>query len=131
MYCLQKVSLFVACLCHDLDHRGTNSAFLTKTDSPLAKLYENPIIENHHFSQTIALLQMEEINIFSDFTDQDYYQVQILPLMDPWNSYLWQSRICVRGHPSFLWKLTLLYRNIRLLYCVPYYFWRVLIWRFN
>ena len=72
------MSLFVACLCHDLDHRGTNSSFLSKTCSPLAMLYTNPIIENHHFCQTIALLKMENINIFSHFSDQDYLQVEAL-----------------------------------------------------
>lgn len=74
--CPQKVSIFVACLCHDLDHRGTNSAFLSKTGSPLADLYCNPIIENHHFNQTLTLLQIDEINIFSNFSEQEYFQVQ-------------------------------------------------------
>lgn len=73
--CLQKASLFVACICHDLDHRGTNSAFLTKTGSPLADLYGNPIIENHHFNQTLALLQIDDLNIFSKFSEQNYFQV--------------------------------------------------------
>lgn len=69
------MSLFVACLCHDLDHRGTNSAFLSKTGSPLAKLYCNPIIENHHFNQALTLLQIDEINIFSNYTEQEYFKV--------------------------------------------------------
>ncbi len=72
------MSLFVACLCHDLDHRGTNSSFLTKTDSPLAMLYTNPILEHHHFSQTVALLKMENISIFSHLSDQEFLQVQAL-----------------------------------------------------
>ncbi|XP_037094512.1 cGMP-specific 3',5'-cyclic phosphodiesterase-like, partial [Pollicipes pollicipes] len=35
----EVLGLMVACLSHDLDHRGTNNAFQSKTDSPLAKLY--------------------------------------------------------------------------------------------
>lgn len=27
---LEKLALLVACLCHDLDHRGTNNAFQSK-----------------------------------------------------------------------------------------------------
>lgn len=69
------MALIVACLCHDLDHRGTNSSFLSKTGSPLSNLYHDPILENHHFNQTVALLQIEGINIFSHLTDEEYSQV--------------------------------------------------------
>lgn len=27
---LERLALMVACLCHDLDHRGTNNSFQTK-----------------------------------------------------------------------------------------------------
>ena len=72
---VQKMGLFVACLCHDLDHRGTNSSFLAKTGSPLGLLYGYPIVENHHYNQAVALLQMDSINVFSHLTQQEYYKV--------------------------------------------------------
>lgn len=77
---MQRMALFVACLCHDLDHRGKNNFFLSKSGSPLANLYSDPIIENHHFSQTVALLQIESLSIFSHFSDEEYFQVSTYSL---------------------------------------------------
>lgn len=34
---LEVLALLVACLCHDLDHRGTNNAFQVKQVSTLNK----------------------------------------------------------------------------------------------
>ena len=56
--------LLVACLCHDLDHRGTNNAFQTKMDSPLAVLYSTSTMEHHHFDQCVMILSSEGNNIF-------------------------------------------------------------------
>lgn len=61
---LEILGLLVACLCHDLDHRGTNNAFQTKTDSPLAILYTTSTMEHHHFDQCIMILNSEGNNIF-------------------------------------------------------------------
>ena len=36
---LNIFSLLVACLCHDLDHRGTNNAFQNKLDTLLVGYY--------------------------------------------------------------------------------------------
>ena len=54
----------VACLSHDLDHRGTNNAFQSKTDSPLAMLYSTSTMEHHHFDQCVMILNSEGNNIF-------------------------------------------------------------------
>lgn len=40
---LEGLSLFVACLCHDLDHRGTTSAFQVTSVSHNINLYINYI----------------------------------------------------------------------------------------
>ena len=61
---LQIFGLLVACLCHDLDHRGTNNAFQTKMDSPLAVLYSTSTMEHHHFDQCVMILSSEGNNIF-------------------------------------------------------------------
>ena len=60
----QIFGLLVACLCHDLDHRGTNNAFQTKMDSPLAVLYSTSTMEHHHFDQCVMILSSEGNNIF-------------------------------------------------------------------
>lgn len=53
---LETLALIVACLCHDLDHRGTNNSFQIKTSSPLAQLYSTSTLEHHHFDQVESLI---------------------------------------------------------------------------
>ncbi|MGH0129009.1 UNVERIFIED_CONTAM: hypothetical protein FKN15_075392 [Acipenser sinensis] len=72
---LQRKGLLVACLCHDLDHRGYSNSYLQKFDHPLAALYSTSTMEQHHFSQTVSILQLEGHNIFSNLTSNEYEQV--------------------------------------------------------
>ncbi|CAF4566476.1 unnamed protein product, partial [Didymodactylos carnosus] len=53
----QCLALFVACLCHDLDHRGKTNAFMVKSASTLASIYTTSTMERHHFNQTVTILQ--------------------------------------------------------------------------
>ncbi|XP_062832412.1 cAMP and cAMP-inhibited cGMP 3',5'-cyclic phosphodiesterase 10A isoform X2 [Anolis carolinensis] len=72
---LERRGLLVACLCHDLDHRGYSNSYLQKFDHPLAALYSTSTMEQHHFSQTVSILQLEGHNIFSNLSSSDYEQV--------------------------------------------------------
>ncbi|XP_026467286.1 cGMP-specific 3',5'-cyclic phosphodiesterase [Ctenocephalides felis] len=72
---LEILGLLVACLCHDLDHRGTNNAFQTKIESPLAILYSTSTMEHHHFDQCVMILNSESNNIFQALSPQDYRSV--------------------------------------------------------
>ncbi|GLD68532.1 cAMP and cAMP-inhibited cGMP 3',5'-cyclic phosphodiesterase 10A isoform X1, partial [Lates japonicus] len=72
---LEKKGLLIACLCHDLDHRGYSNAYLQKFDHPLAALYSTSTMEQHHFSQTVSILQLEGHNIFSNLNSIEYEQV--------------------------------------------------------
>ncbi|XP_049880537.1 cGMP-specific 3',5'-cyclic phosphodiesterase-like isoform X2 [Pectinophora gossypiella] len=72
---LEILGLLVACLCHDLDHRGTNNAFQTKTESPLAILYSTSTMEHHHFDQCVMILNSESNNIFQALSPSDYKDV--------------------------------------------------------
>ncbi|XP_045506453.1 cGMP-specific 3',5'-cyclic phosphodiesterase-like [Colias croceus] len=72
---LEILGLLVACLCHDLDHRGTNNAFQTKTESPLAILYSTSTMEHHHFDQCVMILNSESNNIFQALSPVDYKTV--------------------------------------------------------
>ncbi|KAJ8248254.1 hypothetical protein GJAV_G00240050 [Gymnothorax javanicus] len=72
---LEKKGLLVACLCHDLDHRGYSNSYLQKFDHPLAALYSTSTMEQHHFSQTVSILQLEGHNIFSNLNSSEYEQV--------------------------------------------------------
>ncbi|KAL8582930.1 hypothetical protein ACOMHN_006474 [Nucella lapillus] len=72
---LQCLALFVACLCHDLDHRGKTNSFMVKSASPLAAVYSTSTMEHHHFNQTVTILQHEGHNIFKHLTSEEYKQV--------------------------------------------------------
>ncbi|KAK2585797.1 hypothetical protein KPH14_010402 [Odynerus spinipes] len=71
---LQAFVFLVSCLCHDIDHRGTNNSFQTTSETVLASLYssESSVMERHHFAQTMCILNTEGCNIFANFNSQEY-----------------------------------------------------------
>ncbi|XP_019855662.1 PREDICTED: cGMP-dependent 3',5'-cyclic phosphodiesterase-like isoform X2 [Amphimedon queenslandica] len=71
---LEVLTLFIGCLCHDLDHRGTNNAFQESSNSLLASLYssQGSVMEHHHFSQTICILNSNGCQIFNNLTSDEY-----------------------------------------------------------
>ena len=56
---LERVGLLIACLSHDLDHRGKTNAFMVKSASTLASIYSTSTMERHHFNQTVTILQVK------------------------------------------------------------------------
>ncbi|CAI8043683.1 cGMP-dependent 3',5'-cyclic phosphodiesterase, partial [Geodia barretti] len=74
---LEVLALFFSCLCHDIDHRGTNNSFQISSKSVLASLYssEGSVMERHHFSQTLCVLNSEGCNIFANLGTEEYKQV--------------------------------------------------------
>ncbi|CAL1294152.1 unnamed protein product [Larinioides sclopetarius] len=73
---LESLALFVACLCHDLDHRGTNNNFQVASKSDLAALYcsEGSVMERHHFAQAMAILNTDGCNILENLSRKEYTQ---------------------------------------------------------
>ncbi len=70
---LQKFSLLVACLCHDLDHRGTNNKFQEELNSNLSQFYgSSSTMEQHHFKMFESILNMPENNIFANLSSKNY-----------------------------------------------------------
>ncbi|GCB73022.1 hypothetical protein scyTo_0002305 [Scyliorhinus torazame] len=70
---IEILALMVGCLCHDLDHRGTNNAFQEKSGSALAQLYgTSATLEYHHFNHAVMILQSEGHNIFANLSSKDY-----------------------------------------------------------
>ncbi|KAG8200040.1 hypothetical protein JTE90_001898 [Oedothorax gibbosus] len=72
---IEMMALMVACLCHDLDHRGTNNSFQTKIESPLAVLYSTSTMEHHHFDQCVMILNSEGNNIFQFLSPDEYRSI--------------------------------------------------------
>jgi hypothetical protein len=48
---VEAFAMFVACLNHDIDHRGTNNAFQKSASTALAQFYSTSTMERHHFNQ--------------------------------------------------------------------------------
>jgi len=69
------LGLLVACLCHDLDHRGTNNSYQMATNSPLAKLYSTSTLERHHLNQALIILNLDGNRIFDNLTSAEYTAV--------------------------------------------------------
>ncbi|KAL8587788.1 hypothetical protein ACOMHN_021006 [Nucella lapillus] len=71
----ERLALLVGCLCHDLDHRGTNNQFQKKSMSPLAELYSTSTMEHHHFDQCIMILSTKGSDILCNLSQCDYESV--------------------------------------------------------
>ncbi|XP_015586833.1 cGMP-dependent 3',5'-cyclic phosphodiesterase isoform X2 [Cephus cinctus] len=71
---LHALVFLVSCLCHDIDHRGTNNSFQTKCGTVLASLYssEGSVMERHHLAQSMCILNTDGCNIFEGLTSEEY-----------------------------------------------------------
>ncbi|XP_055386324.1 dual 3',5'-cyclic-AMP and -GMP phosphodiesterase 11-like isoform X2 [Condylostylus longicornis] len=72
---IECLALIIGCLCHDLDHRGTNNSFQIKASSPLARLYSTSTMEHHHFDQCLMILNSPGNQILSNLSSEDYSRV--------------------------------------------------------
>ncbi|XP_064637752.1 cGMP-dependent 3',5'-cyclic phosphodiesterase-like [Lineus longissimus] len=74
---IEMLALFVGCIGHDIDHRGTNNSFQVASQSVLAALYssEGSVMERHHFAQTVCILNLDSCNIFESMSEKSYRRV--------------------------------------------------------
>ena len=64
-------ALFVAGLCHDVEHTGRTNTFEINKESHLSIIYnDNSVLENHHAAVTFKILQNERCNIISELDSQ-------------------------------------------------------------
>ncbi|XP_065343189.1 cGMP-dependent 3',5'-cyclic phosphodiesterase-like [Cloeon dipterum] len=77
---LEGLALLFSCICHDLDHRGTTNSFQVKADTVLAELYSSAgsVMEMHHLTQTIRILNTDGCNIFQNLIEDEYKQMLCL-----------------------------------------------------
>ncbi|KHN74347.1 putative 3',5'-cyclic phosphodiesterase pde-5 [Toxocara canis] len=68
----EALALYVACICHDLDHRGKNNAYMKTMSTPLAAVYSTSVMEHHHFNQTVTILQQDGHNILKSLSSDEY-----------------------------------------------------------
>eukprot|EP01137_Pigoraptor_chileana_P024951 Opistho-2@93757 len=63
---IELFALLLACLCHDVDHRGKNNAFQKLDKNALASLYEGTsVMEMHHFDHSIMILHSDGLDVLS------------------------------------------------------------------
>jgi GTP-sensing pleiotropic transcriptional regulator CodY len=72
---LELMSMLIACICHDLDHRGTNNSFEGLKQSDLSKLYGTSTMERHHFDMFVMILNCDENNFMVNLSVEDYKSV--------------------------------------------------------
>nr|XP_046232203.1 cone cGMP-specific 3',5'-cyclic phosphodiesterase subunit alpha' isoform X1 [Scatophagus argus]XP_046232204.1 cone cGMP-specific 3',5'-cyclic phosphodiesterase subunit alpha' isoform X1 [Scatophagus argus] len=75
---LDAFAMVAAAFCHDIDHRGTNNLYQTKSAHPLAKLHGSSIMERHHLEYSKTLMAEETLNIFCNLQKRQFEHVQHL-----------------------------------------------------
>mmetsp|Transcript_55569 Transcript_55569/g.98066 ORF Transcript_55569/g.98066 Transcript_55569/m.98066 type:complete len:129 (-) Transcript_55569:149-535(-) len=71
------VALLVSAMFHDTDHPGVMNGFLVATRHPLALLYNNQsVLENHHCSTALSLLERPELNFLNNLSGADQSQIK-------------------------------------------------------
>ncbi|KAJ3314105.1 cGMP-specific 3',5'-cyclic phosphodiesterase [Boothiomyces sp. JEL0838] len=70
---VELFAMIVACINHDIDHRGMNNAFQQRAQSAFAHLYTSSTMERHHFNHSMTILNSgNDINILSNLSKCDY-----------------------------------------------------------
>ncbi|GAB1600838.1 dual specificity calcium/calmodulin-dependent 3',5'-cyclic nucleotide phosphodiesterase 1A isoform X9 [Argonauta hians] len=79
---LTDVEIFatiIAALVHDYEHTGTTNNFHINTGSEFALLYnDKAVLENHHVSSAFRLLKIEELNILTGLSKEEYREFRAL-----------------------------------------------------
>lgn len=75
---LDAFAMVAAAFCHDIDHRGTNNLYQTKSAAPLARLHGSSILERHHLEYSKTLMAEENLNIFQTLQKRQFETVQHL-----------------------------------------------------
>lgn len=57
----------IAALCHDVDHPGFTNNFLQVTNHVLADLYEESVLENHHYMVAMIIIKVKLFLVLSVF----------------------------------------------------------------
>lgn len=76
---IEKLSLMVAAIGHDIDHPGLNNAYQMNALTELAITYNDVSpLENHHCASLFAILRKPELNILSSLSVADFKEVRRL-----------------------------------------------------
>ena len=70
---LDIVSLIISGLSHDVGHPGLTNKFMINSKNELSIIYnDQSVLENFHCAKTFQLLENNDINIFCNFSNEDF-----------------------------------------------------------
>ena len=76
---IHSSSLLLAAIVHDYKHPGLNNSYLMLTGHKLAVRYnDQSILENYHVAKAFNLTENENLNIFKEFTKEEYRSIRKL-----------------------------------------------------
>ena len=74
---LDIVSIIVSTLAHDVGHPGLTNKFLINSKNELSIIYnDQSVLENFHCAKTFKLLENNDVNIFSNFSNEDFLSLR-------------------------------------------------------
>ncbi|UJR22682.1 hypothetical protein I4U23_025718 [Adineta vaga] len=66
-------AMFIAAIVHDFEHTGTSNNFHIQSRSDVALIYnDRAVLENHHVSAAFRLMRIDDYNIVSEFSTDEY-----------------------------------------------------------
>ena len=72
-------SCVIASAIHDIEHPGVSNIFLIRSKDPLALLYsDQSVLEHHHCYQGFNIALIPEQNIMNGFNEEDYFEIRRL-----------------------------------------------------
>ncbi|KAL8270910.1 hypothetical protein Esti_005164 [Eimeria stiedai] len=77
MNSVDKATLTVAAICHDVGHPGRNNQFFVNCYDPLAVIYnDQAVLENFHSCLTFRTLEMKDCNVFANLDDSEFRYIR-------------------------------------------------------
>lgn len=74
---LDIISLIISGLSHDIGHPGLTNKFLINSKNEISLIYNDiSVLENFHCYKTFQLLQEENMNIFNNFSNEDFLLIR-------------------------------------------------------
>ena len=69
----QRLALFLAALCHDIEHPGVSASYLLRSQSNLATWYKNDpgLLEKHHSVRAFELLMCKSLGLLQNLATED------------------------------------------------------------
>ncbi|CAF4659609.1 unnamed protein product [Rotaria socialis] len=66
-------AMFIAAIIHDFEHTGTSNNFHIQSRSDTALIYnDRAVLENHHVSAAFRLMRIDDYNILSEFSSDEF-----------------------------------------------------------